>query len=141
MREWLIVGALLASSATAAGAQLRTFDVVISGRQCGHSDLVPNDGTTDCTYIVGQGLEFVISSIGRPDVSISVLKATPGVATDYRLVFSLHDRCVLVTPGTSAVKAAILAHEKLDSVFVSPRNGGVYATLRACQAAKSVRAI
>lgn len=122
-------GALLAAllCAATAAAQETPYAATSRGAQC---NLQP-DGTLTCRYTVGRDLEFILSRVAQPDVSLEIARSdTEG---DYTVEPTLQSRCVLVRFGKRAKAVG-----GSDFVFaaVSGRNGLVYRSLRECRLAR-----
>jgi hypothetical protein len=136
MRTVATLAVVLLLSAERAGAQLTpTRDAVVQGMSCKQTPRAPGASQRDCEYRVGKGLIFVIAGVGETDAAITVTKAS-GYDTDYYFTFGTAHGCVVVKPGTEAVRQALKSRVRPDMAFVSPKTGKVYASWQECRRAR-----
>lgn len=119
-------GALIAALLAAAPAAALETPYAATSRGA-HCDLQP-DGTLTCRYRVGRDLEFVLSRVAGPEVSLAITRSDP--EGDYAIEPDVHSRCFFVRYGKRG-----MALGGSDFVFavVSGRNGTVYRSLRECR--------
>jgi len=104
--------------------QRTTANEVYRGRECQRQESI---NQLDCTYTVGEDLEFDIAGVGQRDASITVLR-TVGYEGDFYASFGLLHGCVIVKPGSGNPAA----QRAFQMAFVSPRTGEVYADWETC---------
>jgi hypothetical protein len=100
------------------------FERVVAGSDCKQT---VNNGLI-CDYKIGETLSFSIKDAGGTDtvVGFRYSDINKGVYAVY------YSDCIVVVPGSAHPKN----YDRDYGVYVSPKNGRVYKTRKACQSAK-----
>lgn len=112
-----------------AGAETpSTYDMVLAGMKCQQPE---QSQSMNCSYRVGDDLEFDIPGVGDPDAAVTIMRAK--FEGDFYVsvgVGGTH-HCAIVKPGKR--RPAMREGVGWDLAFVSPRNGKVYKTWPECR--------
>jgi len=110
--------------AAPATAQETPYSATSRGAQCN----LQADSTLTCRYTVGRDLEFTLSRVAQPEVSLEIVRSDP--EGDYFLEPAMHSRCVMVRYGK---RSMAVGGSEFVFAAVSGRNGMVYRSLRECR--------
>lgn len=100
-----------------------TYDLVLSGKQCGES----KNQQINCNYRIGGDFWLSLAGVGTPSVGIAFMKSE--FEGNYYGTYGALHGCVIIQPGTSNKST-----DHPNVAFISPLNGKVYRTWADCKA-------
>jgi hypothetical protein len=119
IKKIILIIALALFSTGAWGEEVSNplLKTVLESRTC----TVNSFNSRVCRFRIGNDLDFEITAIGEPDVSVTVLKASDFDNADYYLKFGGVHGCIIIG-----------GPEPLDYVFIHPRTAEVYEVYPNC---------